>query len=45
MGFATPKTPFNLAEFLATPATIKVWRKPKWTRLTPPPEPAEEDRE
>lgn len=45
MGVSTPKTPFNLAEFLATPASVKVRRKPKWTRLTPPPEPAEEETE
>jgi hypothetical protein len=38
MGMTTPKTPFNLAEFLATPATIKVRKKPKWSRLSQPPE-------
>lgn len=38
MGMSTPKTPFNLAEFLATPATIKVRKKPKWSRLSQPAE-------
>ena len=43
MGMTTPKTPFNLAEFLATPATIKIRKKPKWSRLAEAPEkPAEQ---
>ncbi|ESW61212.1 MAG: hypothetical protein Q27BPR15_07785 [Rhodobacter sp. CACIA14H1] len=32
MGISTPKPPFNLAEFLATPASPKQRRKPTWHR-------------
>ena len=31
MGISTPKPPFNLAEFLATPATVKQRKRPTWT--------------
>ena len=34
MGFSTPKTPFNLAEFLSEKASPRSSRKPTWTRGT-----------
>ncbi|NBE08108.1 hypothetical protein [Paragemmobacter ruber] len=32
MGISTPKTPFNLAEFLSQKATPGARRKPAWNR-------------
>jgi hypothetical protein len=32
MGFSTPKTPFNLAEFLSEKAPPRSSRKPSWKR-------------
>ncbi len=43
MGISTPKPPFNLAEFLATPAPAHTRKKPKWHRRPPTPEVKAED--
>jgi hypothetical protein len=32
MGFSTPKTPFNLADFLSQKGTPRSSRKPAWSR-------------
>lgn len=32
MGFSTPKTPFNLAEFLSQKGSPRSMRKPTWKR-------------
>lgn len=32
MGFSTPKTPFNLAEFLSQKGSPRNSRKPMWKR-------------
>jgi len=35
MGYSTPKTPFDLAEFLSQKAKPGAGRKPSWRRLAP----------
>ena len=42
MGFSTPKTPFNLADFLSQKGAPRTSRKPSWKR-SPQPRDAEAD--
>lgn len=45
MGFSTPKTPFNLSEFLSQKGTPRNSRKPNWKRAPQAPLPEAEDTE
>lgn len=45
MGFSTPKTPFNLSEFLSQKGTPRNSRKPNWKRAPQTPLPEVEDNE
>ena len=45
MGFSTPKTPFNLSEFLSQKGTPRNSRKPNWKRAPQAPLPEVEDTE
>lgn len=45
MGFSTPKTPFNLSEFLSQKGTPRNARKPNWKRAPQAPLPEVEDTE
>ncbi len=43
MGFSTPKTPFNLSDFLSQKGTPRNSRKPNWKRAPQSPLPEVED--
>lgn len=43
MGYSTPKTPFNLAEFLSQKSAPRSYRKPVWGRKPASKPAAEED--
>jgi hypothetical protein len=45
MGFSTPKTPFNLSEFLSQKGTPRNSRKPNWKRAPQAPLPEVEETE
>lgn len=45
MGFSTPKTPFNLSEFLSQKGTPRNSRKPNWKRAPQAPLPEAEETE